>query len=569
MSTSAQEINSPNEQRSLSADEVRARPVHGVMWALFCSIFAELSLVPVVEANTWSLLASFGRISFCSLGLYVLHHFSSISFRLYKPSKKNLIFLGLSITLTLSLISVAALLAASLADYSASKWGIKINIASLYFVMPFATGALLLQSVLGLHYGMVFGVSLALLVVTHFPAAPLLPALVLVTCLLGCLSLVRFRSRSAFTKAGMHISLAAFVMALAAAVMSGSPMSFDSLALLLSALIGGIVCSFLAAGVAPIVEYLGGYITDMRLIEMATIDHPLLKELSIQTPGTWNHSMVMGMMVESASDAIGANPVLARVGSYFHDIGKLKKPLYYMENCGTQENRHDKLSPSMSALIIRSHVKEGIELAHEYKLPEAVIDMIPQHHGTARIEFFYDKARKEAEEAGNDPDSVDESLYRYPGPKPQTREAGILMLADGVEAAARTLSEPTFDRLQGMVQKMINKVFSSGELNECELTLRDLHVIAKSFTRVLNGIYHQRIAYAEPAEKVRLPSQENRSEARQDSTEEIEGGKEGQELAGESANKKQRNGEHGAGSQGSSTETGRKEDLKRLGITHH
>ena len=157
----------------------------------------------------------------------------------------------------------------------------------------------------------------------------------------------------------------------------------------------------------------------------------------------------------------------------------------------------------MSALIIRSHVKDGIELARGQGLPKAIEDMIPQHHGTSRIEFFYEKARKEAEESGKEPDSVDESLYRYPGPKPQSREAGILLLADGIEAAARTLSEPGFDRIQGMVQKMINKVFASGELEECDLTLRDLHVIAKCFTRVLSGIYHQRIAYAEPAEKTK------------------------------------------------------------------
>ena len=566
MNKSAQEINSPNERRSQTTEESRAGTIHGVIWAFFCSIIAELALVPVVEANHWHLLESIGRISFCSFGLYVIHHFCSVSFRLYKPSKKNLIFLAASLALTLVLVAIGALLSASLADYCASKSGIKISVNSFYFLLPFATGALLLQSVLGLHYGMVFGVSLALIVVSHFPHSPLLPALVLVTCLVGCMSLVRFRSRSAFTKSGLHISLVAFVMALAAAIMSGSPMSFDSLAILVSALVGGIVCAFLAAGVAPIVEYLGGYITDMRLIEMATIDHPLLKDLSIQAPGTWNHSMVMGMMVEAAADAIGANPVLARVGSYFHDIGKLKKPLYYMENTGGQENRHDKLSPSMSALIIRSHVKDGIELAQEYKLPEAVVDMIPQHHGTARIEYFYDKARKETEENGGDPDSVDESLYRYPGPKPQTREAGILMLADGVEAAARTLAEPTFDRLQGMVQKMINKVFSSGELNECELTLRDLHLIAKNFTRVLNGIYHQRIAYAEPAEKVRVSPQENKNEANSDKG---NADKESQELAGESANKKQKPNEQSLTSQGNSSETGSKEDLKRLGITHH
>lgn len=551
MNSSTQEINSPNERPQ--GQETRARRLHGLLWAFFCSLVAELTLVPVVEANTWQILESLGRVSFCGLSLAVVHHFSSVSFRLYRPSRKNLFFLGSTIALTLCLVAFSAMLADSLVDYSASRSGIKINLNSAYFLMPFATGALLLQSVLGLHYGVVFGVSLALLIGTHFPNSPHLPALALVTSLVASLSLVRFRSRSAFTRAGLNISLAAFVLGITVATTSGALMSIDSLVILLSALIGGIACAFLAAGFAPIVEHLGGYITDMRLIEMATIDHPLLKDLSVQAPGTWNHSMVMGMMVEAASDAIGANPVLARVGSYFHDIGKLKKPLYYMENTGGQENRHDKLSPSMSALIIRSHVKDGIELAHENKLPQAIVDMIPQHHGTARIEYFYDKARKEAEEAGNDPDSVDESLYRYPGPKPQTREAGILMLADGVEAAARTLSEPTSDRLQGMVQKMINKVFSSGELNECELTLRDLHLIAKNFTRVLNGIYHQRIAYAEPAEKVRATEKE---------TEE-------QEVASESTNKKPKVPEQTNGSQTSSTEPGNKEDLKRLGITHH
>jgi hypothetical protein len=212
--------------------------------------------------------------------------------------------------------------------------------------------------------------------------------------------------------------------------------------------------------------------------------------------------MVIGMMVESAADAIGANPVVCRVGAYFHDVGKTTKPLYFAENQTPGDNRHDKLNPSMSALIIRAHVKDGIELSRKHRLPQVIEDLIAQHHGTSKIEFFYDKARKEAEDAGNDPESVDKTLFSYPGPKPQTREAGLLMLADGIEAAARTIGDPSFDRIQGMVQKMINKVFSSGELNECELTLRDLHIIAKCFTRVLSGIYHQRVAYSEPAGKV-------------------------------------------------------------------
>jgi membrane-associated HD superfamily phosphohydrolase len=172
-----------------------------------------------------------------------------------------------------------------------------------------------------------------------------------------------------------------------------------------------------------------------------------------------------------------------------------------VENQNSGENRHDKLSPSMSALIIRAHVKDGIDLARRHRIPKIIEDMIPQHHGTSVIDYFYDKARKEAEESGIDPDTVDKALYQYPGPRPQTKEAGLLMLADGIEAAMRTLQEPNQDRIQGLVQKMVNKVFTSGELNECELTLRDLHQIARSFTRVLTGIYHQRIAYAEPAEK--------------------------------------------------------------------
>ena len=315
------------------------------------------------------------------------------------------------------------------------------------------------------------------------------------------MSLSRLRSRSAMVKAGLNIGIISIPFALGLTLLDGRFLTIDVAIQLFSAVLGGVLCYVIASGAIPLVEALGGYVTDMRLLEMATLDHPLLKELSIQAPGTWNHSMVMGMMVEAAADSIGANPVLSRVGSYFHDIGKIKKPIYFVENQGGQENRHNKLSTSMSALIIRSHVKDGIDLARKHKIPNVIVDMIPQHHGTNLIEYFYEKAKKEAEEAEGEPVEVDESLYSYPGPKPQTKEAGILMLADGIEAAVRTIPEPTHDRIQGLVQKMINKVFRSGQLNECDLTLKDLHQIAACFTRVLSGIYHQRIAYAEPAEK--------------------------------------------------------------------
>jgi len=477
------------------------RSFHGVLLSLLISVSAELVLGGFSESKA-PLLSSVARIVVVFLMLYTIHRFALTSLHSYKPRLKDLFTLAMVLIGSLFMVWLGKILALGLSQYvETSAFGFTIEPQVLHYAIPFASGALLLQSILGLHYGLVFSLSLSLVIGVYFPNQPLLVLFVLATSLMACLSLSRFRSRSAYLKAGFNIAIIGFPFALAAVILGGSYDVGDVAFPLLGALAGGILCSFVASGVNPVVEALGGYVTDMRLLEMATLDHPLLKELSIQAPGTWNHSMVMGMMVETAASAIGANSVLARVGAYFHDIGKMKKPLYFAENQGGGENRHDKLSTSMSALIIRSHVKDGIELGKKHKLPPPILDMIPQHHGTSVIEYFYDKAKKDAKEAGEDAPPVDRSLYSYPGPRPQTREAGILMLADGVEAAARTLGDPSPDRIQGMVQKMINKVFASGELNECELTLQDLHLIAKSFTRVLTSIYHQRVAYAEPAEK--------------------------------------------------------------------
>jgi hypothetical protein len=197
-------------------------------------------------------------------------------------------------------------------------------------------------------------------------------------------------------------------------------------------------------------------------------------------------------MVEAAASAIGANPLLARVCGYYHDIGKIKKPLYFIENQKHGKNRHDKLAPSMSSLILIAHLKGGVELAKENKLVPTIIDAIQQHHGTSFISFFYEKAKQQK---GDDTVNMDD--FRYPGPKPQTREVGLVMLADVLEAASRTLDNPTPARIQGLVQDLINKIFSDGQLDNCELTLKDLNNIAKSFNKILSGIYHHRIEYPE------------------------------------------------------------------------
>ncbi|MCE9625395.1 MAG: HDIG domain-containing protein, partial [Deltaproteobacteria bacterium] len=261
---------------------------------------------------------------------------------------------------------------------------------------------------------------------------------------------------------------------------------------------GGLLAAIFVMVLAPIAEMLFDYVTDIKLLELGNLNHPLLKEMIVKAPGTYHHSQLVAVLAEGAAAEIGANPLLARVGSYFHDVGKMRKPSYFIENQQGGENRHDKLAPSMSALIIASHVKDGLDLAREYKLPKRIADFIPQHQGTKLITYFYNKASEQAQAAGA---TVDEKDYRYPGPRPQTREAGIILLADGVEAAVRSIPEKTPAKIQGMVQKIVNKNFTEAQLDECDMTLKDLHVIAESFVRVLVGIYHQRIEYPDVEEK--------------------------------------------------------------------
>jgi len=256
--------------------------------------------------------------------------------------------------------------------------------------------------------------------------------------------------------------------------------------------LGGIGAGILTAGIVPLVESTFRYRTDITLLELANLERPILKRLMLEAPGTYHHSVIVGSMVEAAASAIGANPMLARVCGYYHDIGKLKQPLYFIENQRRIRNPHDKLAPSMSSLILISHIKNGVELARDNKLGQEIIDTIRQHHGTSLISYFFDKAKQRKGE-----NNVEIDDYCYPGPKPQTKEAGLVMLADVVEAASRTLENPTPSRIQGLVQNLINKIFSDGQLDNCELTLKDLDNIAKSFNQRLYGIYHHRVEYAD------------------------------------------------------------------------
>jgi len=476
------------------------------LWMGLAAIAAEVVLGAFLSDR--ALIARISRALLVWLSLGILHHGAQAVMSEYQAhDRKGFTTLYLLLATSTLWIALAEVIVMALVMYSELHiTNSGISAVSLSFALPYAAVALIVQSIGGSQRAL-FAAACATAVYTFYTPArslnhAIIPSAIFASSIVACLAFRRgMRSRSAYLRGAVWIAISLIPFAIVSLVIEPSSGPLDAAIRILACCISGLTSALFAVAVTPILEYFGEYASDMRLIEMATLDHPLLKELSIQAPGTWNHSMVIGMMVESAATAIGANPVVCRVGAYFHDIGKSTKPLYFVENQDPGQNRHDKLSPSMSALIIRAHVKDGVELARRHKLPKVIEDMIPQHHGTSLIEFFYDKARKEAEELGVDPDSVDRALYQYPGPRPQTKEAGLLMLADGIEAAARTLSDPSQDRIQGLVQKMINKVFASGELNECELTLHDLHLIARSFTHILTGIYHQRIAYAEPAEK--------------------------------------------------------------------
>ncbi len=246
----------------------------------------------------------------------------------------------------------------------------------------------------------------------------------------------------------------------------------------------------LALFLLPIVEPLVGACSDLTLLELSDLNHPLLKKMSLESQGTFHHSQVVGQLAERAARDIDANSLLTRVGALFHDIGKMSKPEYYVENQGGGPNKHDELSPSMSALVVASHVKDGMDLARRWRLPERVVDFIPEHHGTHVMKYFYHKA---LEGSGQETVKVDD--FRYPGPKPRSRETAILMLADAVEAATRSLSKPTPGRIREICKQVIDERMYSGELDDCGLTLRDLATIRDAFLPLLVGIHHQRIAY--------------------------------------------------------------------------
>lgn len=306
----------------------------------------------------------------------------------------------------------------------------------------------------------------------------------------GIFRVHRLNQTSDLAKSGLHIALANIVTIITLNLIGGE---LNPGTLVLSALIGaanGIISAVLMIGALPYLES-GFSLTSMiKLLELSNPNHPLLRRLLLQAPGTYHHSLMVGNLAESAAEAVGANPLLVRVGALYHDVGKIKRPEYFVENQRGFENPHEKIAPALSALIITSHVKEGVELAREARLPQTIVDFIEQHHGTGLAKYFYSRALEE------DPDSnINEDNFRYEGPKPQSKEVALVMLADSIEAAVRSLQDPTPEKINQMVRMIIRDKLDDGQLETADLTFKDLDTISTSFCKALEGIYHKRIEY--------------------------------------------------------------------------
>ncbi len=426
------------------------------------------------------------------IALFIVTHLLYLSELKKLPGSynRNLLCITCVFIFFMGIAKAAAIFSESLALGAA----LSINETTLFYGIPIGAGAMTICLFFGMQIAIPFAVLMAICtaIVYHIHFEILI--YLLLNGAMAAYWIQNCRERKVFIKAGLKLGLLSMLLVVAAEIYSGNLSLMNIVWGAVFAFAGGVGTGIVTSGLSPLIELTFGYTTDITLLELANLDRPILKRLMIEVPGTYHHSMVVGTMVEAAASEIGANPLLAKACGYYHDIGKIKKPLYFIENQEDGINRHDKLAPSMSSLILIAHVKDGMEMGRENKLGQAIIDTIEQHHGTSLIRYFYDKAKKQK---GEHAVKIDD--FRYPGPIPQTREAGLVMLADVLEAASRTLENPTSSRVRRLVQELINKIFSDGQLDNCELTLRDLHNIARSFNKILTGIHHHRIEYPETA----------------------------------------------------------------------
>lgn len=359
--------------------------------------------------------------------------------------------------------------------------------------MPLATFVILTGLLLSRRLSLIVGIILSLIIATLNDLSLEVFYVHLFSAFMGVVVVPGIRKRADITKAGLKLILTNTITILIIHFFHNDMIKVLEKNLLWGA-VNGFLSTLIVSGTLPYLETFFSRTTNIKLLELADFNQPILKRLMIAAPGTYHHSLIMASLAEQAAESIGANSLLARVGAYYHDIGKLSNPDYFIENQLNNGNPHDPLTPTMSSLIVISHVKEGVALAQQHKLDKIIIDCIEQHHGTSLIHYFYHRALEQNTE-------IKTETFRYPGPQPKSKVTAILMIADAVEAASRTLEDPTPGRLKDTVEKVINNKFTDGQFAQCPITLHDLSNIADSMVVTLSGIYHARIQYQENESK--------------------------------------------------------------------
>ncbi|MCM3339677.1 HDIG domain-containing protein [Paenibacillus sp. MER TA 81-3] len=422
--------------------------------------------------------------------------------------------------LMLVLIFTISVIAIHIIGYAQTE-----DAAYIGFVAPVAMGVMLITLLIDLPLAYMCAVVLSILasIILNTQQGTIFDFhfgfFALVTSYAAIFAIHRASQRSTILKAGIMVCIFGSLTVLMLGMLSGDPFNNRDLMLAAAfAFASGLLTAVLVLGLMPFFEVTFGILSALKLVELSNPNHPLLRKLLTETPGTYHHSVMVGNLAEQAAESIGANGLLCRVGAFYHDIGKTKRPSYFIENQTNMDNPHDYIDPKLSTSIIVAHARDGAEMLKDYKLPKPIRDIAEQHHGTTFLKFFYYKALKLAEEQGAEPDFTEDD-FRYPGPKAQSKEAAVVGIADCVEAAVRSLRHPTVEQIESMIQKIIKDRLDDNQFNECDLTLRELDIVAQSLKETVMGIFHSRIEYPDDAKLKQKTKEEHAAEAKGDVTE--------------------------------------------------
>lgn len=454
------------------------------------------------EVNYWPQLGLLMLSLLLVAGLHMFIRQSSVNANKYKYDNSQLLMLGLIFTITVLSMNLVSIVQSSIHPY-------------IGYIAPVALGAILVSLLMDMSLAffctMIFSILASVILNVnqgeifdfHFGFFTMTVSYVAIS------AIHKASQRSTLLKGGIMASLVGSILVFVMILIDGKEWSqIQTLYTIAFAFAGGLLTAVLVIGLMPFFEATFGILSALKLVELSNPNHPLLRKLLTETPGTYHHSVMVGNLSEAAAEAIGANGLLCRVGSYYHDIGKTKRPSYFIENQNHMENPHDSLDPKLSKSIIIAHARDGVEMLRDYKLPKLIRDIAEQHHGTTFLHFFYHKALKKAEEQGVEPEFT-ELDFRYPGPKAQSKESAVVGIADSVEAAVRSLRNPTVEQVETMIEKIIKSRMDDHQFNECDLTLKELDIISKTLKESVMGIFHSRIEYPEEIKKTTKISEED------------------------------------------------------------